>query len=242
MKPKILPGCSSFYNRKWSEVFYPEELPSKDWFAYYCTQFNTFEINSTFYKMPTAKSLQTWHQKSPADFKFSLKVPKLITHINKLQDCEQLLNEFYTSVESIIDKVACVLFQFPPSYYFTTERLELLMKNMNPKFNNAVEFRHESWWIDDVYEAFRNNNIIFSNVNYPKLPTEIITTHPIGYLRLHGNPKLFYSEYSKEMLESLIKEIEMSAATEFYIYFNNTASTAGIINALAVRESMKVSR
>ena len=84
MKQKeILLGCSSFSNRKWIGIFYPEDLPSKEWFAYYCTYFNTYEMNSTFYKFPTSGSLHAWYKKSPEGFIFSVKAPKQITHIKK---------------------------------------------------------------------------------------------------------------------------------------------------------------
>ena len=234
----IIPGCSSYYNRKWAGIFYPEELPSKAWFTYYCEHFNTYEMNTTFYKSPTAKSLLAWYEKSPDGFVFSVKAPKLITHIKKFGDCEREISEFYAACHNgVKDKLGCVLFQLPPSFHFSPDRLALIISQMDPHFKNVVEFRHASWWTQEVYDAFIKSKLVFCSVNHPTLPTTIIETAATGYVRLHGNPKLFYSEYSAEELRNLYNEIRHAKKLkEVFVYFNNTASTAGILNALAMKE------
>lgn len=227
-------GCSSYYNYQWTEVFYPKDIGRNKWFEFYCRHFNTYELNGTFYKFPTVKSLQTWYNKAPEGFVFSLKVPKHITHIKRLNDCERELNDFYAVCrEGLSDKLGCVLFQLPPSFSYNEERLELVLKGANPDFKNVVEFRHESWWREEVYQALAKSNIAFCSVNYPKLPTRVVATNNIGYYRFHGNPRLFYSEYGTEELKTTLNELqENDAIKEAYVYFNNTASTAAIINAL----------
>jgi len=236
-QPEILTGCSSYYNRKWIGIFYPEVLSSKEWFAYYCVHFNTYELNASFYKFPTSKTLHTWYTKSPDGFTFAVKAPKLITHTKKLVDCEHEIDEFYVACrDGLQDKLGCVLFQFPPSFNYSLERLELIIKQLKSDFKNVVEFRNNSWWTQEVYDAFIKNKLIFCSVNYPKLPTNIIATHSTGYVRLHGNPKLFYSEYGSEELSLMLADIQKAhRLKEVFMYFNNTASTAGIINALAMK-------
>jgi uncharacterized protein YecE (DUF72 family) len=235
---KINIGCSSYYNKQWQGLFYPEDMPTGKWFEYYCTQFNTYELNSTFYKSPTVKSLQTWYKKTPDGFLFSAKAPKQITHLKKFVDCEQELGDFYSACsEGLADKLACILFQLPPSFSYSEERLALIISSLKPGFKNVVEFRNESWWHDDVFNAFAKSNISFCSPNYPKLPTSVVTTNAIAYLRFHGNPRLFYSEYSNEELKATYEEIvKKENVDEVFIYFNNTASTAGIINAVAMKE------
>lgn len=229
----ILTGCSSFYNTYWKTIFYPEDLPRKDWFDYYCQHFTTYELNATFYKFPTLKSLQNWYNKTPENFIFSVKAPKQITHLKKFIDCSQEIKDFYEICkEGFQEKLGCILFQFPPSYTYSEEKLSLLVNAMNSDFKNVLEFRHPSWWNQNVYEVLSKNSITFCNVNYPKLPTEIIQTTSIGYIRLHGNPELFYSEYTHRELEIYKQKIEATDCPTTFIYFNNTASTAGILNAL----------
>lgn len=241
-KREAFPGCSSFNNRRWIGVFYPDDLPAKEWFAYYCKHFNTYELNATFYRFPTAKSLHTWYKKSPDGFIFSVKAPKLITHIKKFVGCAREINDFYVACrDGVNDKLGCVLFQFPPSFHYSPDRLQLIINSLNPDFKNVIEFRHESWWIQEVYDAFIKDSFIFCSVNYPGLPTTIIETASTGYVRLHGNPQLFYSEYSAEELSKMYDEIRRAnKLKEIFIYFNNTASTAGILNALTIKHTFTI--
>lgn len=230
---EIHTGCSGFYNRHWKGVFYPEDLAQSKWFGFYCEHFNTFEINSTFYKFPTVKILDNWYKKSPTDFVFAVKAPRLITHYKKMKECSLELDDFYNACElGLKDKLGCMLFQFPPAFKYSAESLELILKSLKPQFKIAVEFRDPSWWNKEVYDALESNNIIFCSVNHPKLPEDIIVTAPTVYIRLHGNPKIFYSSYSEDHLLNLHKLLmKNKKIKEAYVFFNNTASTAGILNA-----------
>ena len=237
MKKQIYIGCSSYYNSYWKEVFYPKDLPRKEWFEFYCQHFNTYEINGTFYKFPTLKVFQDWFNKTPDEFLFSVKVPKEITHIRKFVDCESLLDDFYAkSSEGLKHKLACILFQFPPSYHYCPDKLKFIISKLNLKFNNVIEFRHESWWIPEVWNELVKNNITLCSVSHPQLPETIFTISPQIFVRLHGRPKIFYSEYSTEELLKLKDLISNSSAGRVFIYFNNTASTAGILNALEMKK------
>lgn len=229
-------GCSSYNTRQWKGIFYPEDIPGSKWFGYYAGQFNTYELNGTFYKFPTVKSLQTWYNKVPDGYLFSAKAPKLITHLKRFADCEREINDFYTACrQGLADKLACVLFQLPPSFSYTEERLKLITSSLDPQFKNVVEFRHDSWWNQEVYDALSVHNITFCSVDYPKLPSPVIATSSVGYYRFHGSPKLFYSQYAEEQLKVVYDSIAAEKFKEAYIYFNNTASEAGILNALQMK-------
>ena len=230
MKKEIHIGCSSYNNRFWKGIFYPEDLPTKNWFNFYCRHFNTYEMNGTFYKFPTIRIMENWYKKAPDNFLFSVKAPKELTHIKKLVDCKELITEFYNVCDDgLEEKLGCVLFQFPPSFDYTEERLQTIIKVLDKSFKNVVEFRHKSWWNQEVWNAFQQNKITFCSVNYPGLPEDILTEFPLTYVRFHGNKKLFYSSYSSEELENVKKKIEDKSG---FVYFNNTASEAGILNAL----------
>lgn len=232
MKNELLTGCSSYNNRYWKGIFYPENLPASKWFGYYCEHFDTYEMNGTFYKFPTLKIFENWYKKVPENFLFSVKAPKEITHIKKFKDCETLLSDFYTICENgLREKLGPILFQLPPSFDFTEERLNMIIKSIDNKFQNVIEFRHKSWWNQHVWDVFKENKITFCSVSYPGLPDVVLTAFPITYLRLHGDQKLFYSGYSTEKLGEIKKEISDSPKTAF-VYFNNTAGTEGILNAL----------
>ena len=234
-------GCSGFYNRHWKGIFYPEKLPQNKWFSYYCDHFNTLELNVTFYRFPRPETFDGWYKKSPEGFSFSVKAPRLITHFKKFEDCERLLNDFYTACHSgLINKLKCLLFQLPPGIHYNESKLEQIINALHPEFTNVVEFRHESWWKKNVYDALTEKKTIFCCVNHPKLPTDLIVNDVKAYVRLHGNPRMFYSPYSTETLQGIIDKLKLKKKIkEAYVYFNNTADVAGIVNAQQFQDLLK---
>ncbi len=230
-KSQLFIGCSGFHYQEWKSVFYPERLPQSKWFQFYCEHFNTLELNVSFYKFPTEKSLEKWYNNSPEDFKFSVKVPRAITHFKKFTACERMLNDFFSSVQKgLKDKLGCVLFQLPPQLLYSEESLEKIITNLNPAFKNVIEFRHESWWNENVYQEFEKENITFCGISYPKLPDDVIKTNSGIYYRFHGVPLLYKSAYSEKFLLATARKIKKIKAKEAWIYFNNTWGTAAIEN------------
>ena len=233
-------GCSGFYYREWKEIFYPKGLVQKDWFKFYCEHFNTIEINSTFYKMPTQKSLDKWYDESPGDFLFTIKAPQLITHYKQLNECEQLINDFYEAIQTgLKEKLGCVLFQFPPKFDYSAEWLNLLIENLRPDFKNVVEFRHISWFDEDIYRNLSTKNIILSGQSYPSaLPDDVIQNNKTVYYRFHGKPVLYKSEYDIKVIKDLKSQIEDSVS-EAFVYFNNTWGIGALHNAKQLQDLVK---
>lgn len=226
-------GCSGFYNKDWKEVFYPKGLAQSKWFEYYCTQFNTLELNTTFYRFPTLAMLQKWFDKSPGDFKFSVKAPRLITHYKQLKDCERLLDDFYGTVEEGLQKkLGAILFQFPAKINYSEEFLHRITQSLNTSFTNVIEFRAADWWNQHVINVLADHNICFSGISIQNLPDEIVANTETVYYRFHGIPKLYFSQYSKERIELFSKKLtERAPGKTSYIFFNNTATMAAINNA-----------
>lgn len=232
-------GCSGFMYREWKEIFYPENLAQKNWLAYYATQFDTFELNSSFYKFPEVTSLNKFYDQTPDNFSISLKVPRLITHYKQMKDCNSLLKDFYNAVEGgLKEKVGCVLFQYPPKFSYTEERLQLLVNSLNHGFKNVAEFRHESWLDPKIIKVLAAENVIVSGLSHPILPNhqEILQNKKIIYYRFHGIPELFYSKYSDDILKEFYAQMKDKENVDaVYIYFNNTASLAAIENAMKLK-------
>jgi uncharacterized protein YecE (DUF72 family) len=235
---KIYLGCSSYQNFLWKGIFYPEDLPEKQWFGFYSDHFNTFEINATFYKFPTLRVMQNWYNRAPLDFVYSVKAPKVITHTKRFIDCMDELTVFYDVCrEGLQEKLGCILFQLPPSFDYSDERLDLILQLLDSSYNNVVEFRHLSWWRDDVFQSLDIHRISFCSVGYPNLPEEIKVTAQKGYIRFHGNERLFYSGYSEQKLFEAYTQFQNADNTaEIYIYFNNTASAEGILDAIKMQK------
>lgn len=227
-------GCSGFSYKEWKKEFYPESLAQSKWFSYYTQHFNTLELNVTFYRFPTIKSLKGWYDKAPEGFTFSSKVPRSITHFKKLEGTERMLQDFYGLLkEGLNEKLSCVLFQLPPQFSYSEERLEKILNQANPSFNNVIEFRNESWWRKDVQTILKKANISFCGVSFPKIVhDEAVVNTPLTYYRFHGVPKLFYSEYDDAFLEKIAAQITQNKKVkQAYICFNNTASLAALHNA-----------
>jgi uncharacterized protein YecE (DUF72 family) len=231
-------GCSGFYYKEWKDIFYPKGLPQHDWFGFYARHFNALELNNTFYRFPEPENLHKWYVEAPDNFRFAVKAPREITHEQTFTDTHFLLQEFYTALQNgLKEKLGPVLFQLPPSFDFTQERLELLITQMDKAFTNVIEFRNISWWRDEVIEALRSNGITFCSVSYPGLIDNVIVNTPHPYYRFHGVPKLHHSHYEYGFLKNVAEAIntvnEVKAA---YLFFNNTMSGAALENAKAAQQ------
>lgn len=235
-------GCSGFSYKEWKDEFYSKGLPQSKWFDYYSNHFDTLELNVTFYRFPTLKSLKGWYDKAHEGFSFSAKVPRSITHFKRFDDTERMINDFYGLLkEGLNEKLACVLFQLPPTFEYSKIALEKIISQVNVEFRNVIEFRHESWWRKDVQSTLKKYNISFCGVSFPKISHDnaVINT-PICYYRFHGVPKLFYSEYDEAFIEKIFNQIaENKKAKTAYIYFNNTASLAALHNAKYFEQLIK---
>lgn len=226
-------GCSSFSVGFWKGVFYPEGLPPKEYLAYYSQHLRAVEVNTTFYGRPTEKTLGNWFANTPDEFRFFIKMPKTITHEKRLVNTKADSAEFCLHIAGgLRHKLAGFLYQLPPSFKYSTENLERVLATVDGLYQNVVEFRHESWWTAEVQEILSENKITFCGVSFPgHIPDDIITNREdLGYYRLHGVPGLFKSSYSDEFLQQLATKI-VSADQDFYVFFNNTFGTSGILNA-----------
>ena len=233
-------GCSGFHYKEWKEIFYPKGVPQTKWFEHYCEHFNTIELNVTFYRFPRPEALKNWYDRSPEQFRFSVKAPRLITHYKNFLDSERMLGDFYASVyEGLGDKLGTVLFQLPSRLQYSEDLLNRIIETVNPTFDNVLEFRDTSWWSDKVYKILKKNNIIFCGINHPKLPETVIKNNPILYYRFHGVPVLYKSEYNEQIIHQLTNEIKsVGKVKEAYVYFNNTWGTGGINNARQMNEAV----
>jgi uncharacterized protein YecE (DUF72 family) len=226
-------GCSGFHYRHWKGSFYPNDLPQKRWFEFYARQFRTLELNVTFYRFPQVPMLRNWYDQAPADFRFSVKAPKAITHFKQFHGTVDMLSSFYTTIrEGLQEKLGPVLFQFPPRFRYDEERLARVLSQLDPGFDNILEFRHPGWWCDKVYTALRHKGISFCGMSHPELPNDPIVTGPLIYYRFHGVPDLYRSNYNDATLKQFVDKLTMkSDIKKAWCYFNNDAAVAAIPNA-----------
>ena len=231
-------GTSGYSYPYWKGRFYPEGLPASQQLNYYSKQFNTVELNYTFYRFPSVKALKMAAATVPDGFLFSLKMHRSITHLLRMQQVKAKIHEFMDIVhEGLGDRLGCVLFQFPASYQFNEQRLNDILDNVPHHNNNVIEFRHISWWQENVYQALRAAYLTFCSVSFPGLPDDNIITGNVFYKRMHGVPQLFISAYSDDSILNLAGAIPEDKTS--FIYFNNTMYEAGYSNALLLDQYLK---
>jgi uncharacterized protein YecE (DUF72 family) len=239
---EIYIGCSGWFYWHWRGIFYPESERTDKWFRHYTSVFKTVELNAPFYKWPKPATVKGWRRNAPPDFLYSVKVNQLITHEKRLRRTGWLVREFYQIAETLGPQMGCFLFQFPPSYKYTPSRLKSIIKQIDPTYRNAIEFRHKSWWRKAVHRQFREAGLIFCSIDGPRLPNELIKTHDAVYLRFHGRTRWYRHDYSREELANWVEKIRRSNATEVWIYFNNDRQGFAIKNAQAMMKLLDVTR
>ncbi len=231
-------GTSGWSYTHWKENFYPPKLKSTEWLDYYAIQFPTVEINTTFYHTPLLTTIDKWYSKVPKDFMFSIKANRYITHQKRLNDCSKSLEIFFQNLTELKPKIGCILFQLPPSFKINLERLTEFIELLDKSYRYTFEFRHDSWYSNDVYEILTKNKIALCITDLSgKLSPEKITTD-FTYIRLHGPKKAYSGSYGTTKLKWWKKKIEQwnSSNTSVYCYFDNDEKGFAIQDAKKLQE------
>jgi uncharacterized protein YecE (DUF72 family) len=230
-------GCSGWFYWKWRGVFYPETLPTAEWFSHYAKRFRTVEINASFYSWPTEANVKAWAKAAGRRrFVYTVKVCELITHVKRFKGTKSLVQDFGVIADILGNRMGCFLFQLPPSYRYTPARLRTILSHLDHRRRNVVEFRHASWWNEDVFAAFRKTGTIFCSCSAPRLPDMLVRTADDIYVRFHGTKRWYRHDYSNEELAEWSARIKASGAKTSWVYFNND------YNAYAIRNARQLSR
>ncbi|AAT44088.1 hypothetical membrane associated protein [Picrophilus oshimae DSM 9789] len=224
-------GCSGWFYLHWYKKFYPGDLKKSQWFKYYTSKFNTVEINSTFYRMPDERTFKNYYRNSPENFVYSVKMNKLVTHINKLNDPAELINSFIKNVSILKEKLKCVLYQMPPSFKRSDENIKNIIENIPG--GSFIEFRSRSWDPKSINDII-NSGIHVVSVSSKKMPFNLYDDK-ILYLRFHGDENGYMTDYS-DRLDYFAELILENNFDESYIYFNNDYNGLAPKNALRLIE------
>ncbi len=231
-------GTSGWSYDEWKRRFYPEgHLSSSKHLPYYSTRFGTTEVNATFYRLMQDKTIQGWYDKTPDDFVFAIKLHQYMTHSKRLKmdkDAEERFDSFVNVLDILKHKAGPVLVQLPPQMKKDADRLRAFLENM-PEYRYAIEFRHESWFTDEVYDILKDFNAALVYSHSPKIFTEMKKTADFFYARLHGPAKIYTSKYSEARLEDMFKDISRLKGmddADVFVYFNNSFEAYAAENAL----------
>ncbi|HEX8697927.1 MAG TPA: DUF72 domain-containing protein [Myxococcaceae bacterium] len=238
--PEFHVGCSGWFYWHWRDQFYPPGTPNNQWFDHYARHFKTVELNAPFYSWPTVAAVNTWvRQAGRRQFVYTVKVSELITHVKRFTGTKTLVRDFGHIADLLGPRMGCFLFQLPPSYHYTPARLKTILAQLEPARRNVVEFRHKSWWIPEVFNAFREAKVAFCSTSGPRLPDELVHTADDLYVRFHGTKRWYRHDYSREELAVWVQRIRDSGAKRVWAYFNNDRECYAIKNARELRRQLK---
>jgi uncharacterized protein YecE (DUF72 family) len=230
--PALNIGCSGWFYWHLRGSFYPTQMPTKDWFSHYADHFRTVELNAPFYSWPTLATVQSWRKQADGrEMVYTVKASELITHIKRFEGTKTLIRDFGHIADLLGPLMGCFLFQLPPSYHYSPARLRAILDQLDPARRNVIEFRHSSWWNDDVYAAFEAAGVIFCSCSGPRLPDPVIKTADDIYIRFHGVQRWYRHDYSHQELADWARRIRTANAKRVWIYFNNDFNGYAIKNA-----------
>lgn len=245
---RIIVGTSGWMYKHWDSKFYPPTMKNEQKLEYYATAFPTVEINTTFYHFAKETSFAKWHEQTPKNFMFSVKINRRYTHIKRLIVDDEILKSlqiFFKSIQKLKEKLGVILIQLPESAKRNDERLDIFLKTcvaiikkqkFKPKL--AIEFRHSSWFEREVYDILKKWNVALVIANSSRYPYEIEITSDFSYLRFHGPANMFLGKYTQAQLKKWKKVMDgfPKKVKVIYAYFNNDEKANAIENAAYLKK------
>ena len=222
MSVRVLTGTSGYSYAEWKGNFYPEKMAAKDMLRYYAERFPTVEINNTFYRMPKEELLQGWAGQVPESFTFVIKASQRITHIKRLKECGELLAYLFRVTSTLGSRLGPLLFQLPPNFRKDVPRLQDFFGAMPERRRVAVEFRHASWFDDEVYETLRGQGAALCVADTGEEPAvPLVATTDWGYLRLRRE------EFGDEELRDWARRIREQPWSDAYVFLKHEEEGKG---------------
>lgn len=234
---KIHIGTSGWSYKHWRGTFYPQELKVKDHFSYYLKNFNTVEINATFYRLPAAATFLNWKKMVPSDFIYVIKASRYITHIKKMHDPAESLAGFMDHVKELGSNLGPILFQLPPFMKCNVPLLERFIAALPQKYRYVFEFRNSDWYRAEVYAVLKKHNCAFCIYELAGHMAPFEVTADFVYLRLHGPGNKYQGSYSDQALQKWAGEcLKWSQTKQVFVYFDNDQNAYAAFNALKLSE------
>lgn len=231
-------GTSGWSYSHWRGTFYPAKLPQARWLEFYTFQFATVELNNSFYHLPAETTWEGWRARTPPEFRFAVKVSRLITHLKKLRGVEEPLANFMERAMLLKEKLGPLLYQLPPSLHASPSLLEDFLRLLPPGLQHTFEFRHPSWFAEEVLVLLRRYGAGFCIYHMPEQTTPVVATAPWAYVRFHGTDRLYGGSYPEEELRGWAERIRDLEVEDTYIYFNNDIHGFAVANAVTLKEML----
>ena len=234
-------GCSGWNYADWRGTVYPKGMGTGRWLEHYATLFDTVEVNSTFYRLAKPEATARWAEQTPADFVFTCKASRYLTHIKRLQEMDQSVGRFYEGIEPLVraGKLGPVLWQVPENFHRDDDRLAYALERL-PEGRHAFEFRHASWMADEVLELLRRHDVALVLQHHPERPWQRFElTADWTFFRFHYGARGRRGNYSERELDEWAERVaEFAASSEVFVYFNNDWEGFAVRNALELEKRL----
>jgi uncharacterized protein YecE (DUF72 family) len=227
-------GCSGWNYAAWKDDVYGG-VPASRWLEHYAQRFDTVEVNTTFYRLPNRDAVARWVEQTPSSFVFAVKASRYLTHIKRLTDLDGGVARFYERIEPLVrsSKLGPVLWQLPPTFKRDDERLANAVARF-PDGKHAIEFRHRSWFADDVYALLREHGVALVIADRPEVHSfqSHVLTAEWTFVRFHHGSRGRRGNYSERELEEWAQRFERwHRDVEIWAYFNNDWEAFAFRNA-----------
>jgi uncharacterized protein YecE (DUF72 family) len=235
-------GCSGWNYKSWKDEFY-EGRPAREWLEQYARHFDTVEVNNTFYRLPNRDAVANWERTAPAGFLFAVKASRYLTHLKRLSDLGPGLERFYERIEPLLrsPKMGPLLWQLPPNFRRDDDRLARAVARMPREQRHCIEFRHPSWFADDVYAVLREHGVALVIGDRPEVKEfqAHVFTAPWTFVRFHYGSRGRRGNYSEAELEGWARRFEdWSREVEVLAYFNNDWEVFAVRNAIWLKRRL----
>ena len=216
-------GCSGWVYRHWKDGFYPAGLPQKRWFERYASEFDTVEINASFYRLPLASTFDKWREQAPPGFRYAVKVNRFITHMKKLLECERAVDDFIALARPLGTTLGPLLYQLPPSLHKNLERLDAFLARLPRDLEQVVEFRHRSWYDEEVLALLDRHGVGFVTHDLVGLKSPRWASGHTAYVRFHGTGGKYRGRYSDDQMRDWAQWLleQQAQGRSAWAYFNN---------------------
>lgn len=219
---KLYVGTSGYSYKEWKGSFYPEKIPAAQMLSYYAERLPAVELNNTFYRIPQRSTIESWKTQVPENFRFSVKANQGITHFRRLKEATAATNRMLETISALEDRLGVVLFRLPENMQKDLERLDGFLRDLPAHTPAAFDFRHPTWFDDDVMKLLRRHNRVLCVSDTDELPTKHIDkTADWGYLRLRR------VRYSKAELVEWIKRIRAQHWQSAFVFFKHEDEATG---------------
>jgi len=242
MPGKAYIGTSGWNYKTWRNSFYGQR-PQRQWLAFCAQQFTAIEVNGTFYRLQPKSTFAKWRDETPDEFAFAIKGHRYVTHNKKLLDVEEAIIRCRDPALALGDRLVAVVWQLPASLKKDIVRLEKFVKDLRhwDSTRHAIEFRHKTWFDDEVAECLTRHSIAVCMSDAPDFPMWQAVTTNVVYVRLHGHTRKYASSYSRASLAKWAARVRcwLAQNRDVHVYFDNDAEAAAPRNALTLLEMLR---